>query len=82
MMYVTVKFFAGNGWQRRNYPFIVISLGIIFVVTVILLTNSFSILFHCAEMYFDRGNFYDFTSLGNQLFSAISILKLKYSTWL
>jgi len=35
MMYVTVKFFTGNGWQKINYPFIVITLGIIFVVTVI-----------------------------------------------
>lgn len=40
-------------------------------------------LFSLAEMYFDRGNFYDFTSLGECLFCvdiAYDILQEIYST--
>lgn len=31
--------------------------------------GNFVILFRFPEMYFDRGNFYDFTSLGEYTFS-------------
>lgn len=37
------------------------------MVVTIFLTNHIWELFPLAEMYFDRGNFYDFTSLGEYI---------------